>query len=170
MDQCIPVFSQSTSCRQRTNIAVSWCTLGSPTRKCVGPILFLMKVNDIAEGVTSQMRTFVDDSIVYRQIQTPADHFTLASDLNKLLSWAKTWQMDFNVSKCAVYRLLPRGTCRPMITSWGTNKYHGLTIRTTWGIPSTQHYYDNHTSTKCRTKPAGHLAYSKEHCIRRHRK
>ena len=26
----------------------------------------------------------------------------LASDLNKLLSWAKTWQMDFNVSKCAV--------------------------------------------------------------------
>ena len=61
-----------------------------------------MYINDIAEGVTSQMRMFADDSIVYRQIHTPADHFTLASDLNKLLSWAKTWQMDFNVSKCAV--------------------------------------------------------------------
>ena len=65
-------------------------------------MLFLMYINDIAEGVTSQMRMFADDSIVYRQIHTPADHFTLASDLNKLLSWAKTWQMDFNVSKCAV--------------------------------------------------------------------
>ena len=61
-----------------------------------------MYINDIAEGVTSQMRMFADDSSVYRQIHTPADHFTLASDLNKLLSWAKAWQMDFNVSKCAV--------------------------------------------------------------------
>ena len=65
-------------------------------------MLFLMYINDIAEGVTSQMRMVADDSIVYRQIHSPADHFTLASDLNKLLSWAKTWQMDFNVSKCAV--------------------------------------------------------------------
>ena len=48
------------------------------------------------------MRMFADDSIVYHQIHTPANHFTLASDLNKLLSWAKTWQMDFNVSKCAI--------------------------------------------------------------------
>ena len=65
-------------------------------------MLFLMYINDIAEGVTSQMRMFADDSIVSRQIHTLAAHFTLASDLNKLLSWAKTWQMDFNVSKCAV--------------------------------------------------------------------
>ena len=41
-----------------------------------------MYINGIAEGVTSQMRMFADDCIVYRQIQTPADHFTLASNLN----------------------------------------------------------------------------------------
>ena len=75
---------------------------GVPQGSVLGPMLFLMYINDIAEGVTSQMRMLADDSIVYRQILTPADHFTLASDLNKLLSWAKTWQMDFNVSKCAV--------------------------------------------------------------------
>ena len=75
---------------------------GVPQGSVLGPMLFLMYINDIAEGVTSQMRMFADDSIVYRHIHTPADHFTLASDLNKLLSWAKTWQMDFNVSKCAV--------------------------------------------------------------------
>ena len=65
-------------------------------------MLFLMYINDIAEGVTSHMHMFADDSIVYRQIHTPADHFTLASDLNKLLYWAKTWQMNCNVSKCAI--------------------------------------------------------------------
>ncbi|MEG7522540.1 MAG: hypothetical protein M3H12_05500, partial [Chromatiales bacterium] len=45
---------------------------------------------------------FADDSIVYRQIHTPADHLTLASDLNKLVYWANTWQMDFNVPRCAI--------------------------------------------------------------------
>ena len=65
-------------------------------------MLFLMYINEIAEGVTSQIRIFADDSRVYRQIHTPADHFTLASDPNKFFSWANTCQMDFNVSKCAV--------------------------------------------------------------------
>ena len=40
-------------------------------------MLFLTYINDITEGVTSQMRMLPDDSIVYRQIHTPADHFTL---------------------------------------------------------------------------------------------
>ena len=91
MDQWIPVLSQSTGVLS-----------GGPQGSVLGPMLFLMYINDIAEGVTSQMRMFADDSIVYRQRHTAADHFTLASDLNKLLSWVKTWQTDFNVSKCAV--------------------------------------------------------------------
>ena len=65
-------------------------------------MLFLMYINDIAEGVTSQMRMFADDRIVYRQIHTPANHFTLASNLNKFLYWAKTWQMDVDVSTYVV--------------------------------------------------------------------
>ena len=96
-----------------------------------------MYINDIAEGVTSQMRMFADDSIVYRQIHTPADHFTPASDLNKLLSWAKTWQMDCNVSKCAVFRLLPRGisACNYLMGSQqiprtDNQDYLGVTINT----------------------------------------
>ena len=32
------------------------------------------------------------------------------------------------------YRLLPRGTYQPITTSWGANKYLGLTTRTTWGL------------------------------------
>ena len=32
------------------------------------------------------------------------------------------------------YRLLPTGTYQPMITSWGANKYHGVTTSITWGV------------------------------------
>ena len=48
------------------------------------------------------------------------------------------------------YLLLPRGTYQTITTSWGANKYHGLTTRTTWGLSSTQNYRGNHISTKCR--------------------
>ena len=44
----------------------------------------------------------MDHDMINSFSHTPADQFTFASDLNKLLYWAKTWQMDFNVSKCAV--------------------------------------------------------------------
>ena len=42
-----------------------------------GAYVVLMNINDIAEGVTSQLRMLADDSIVYRQIHNPADHLSL---------------------------------------------------------------------------------------------
>ena len=65
-------------------------------------MLFLLYINDITDGIDSGMRLFADDSIVYREIQSPADHHQLELDLDKLHEWASTWQMAFNVSKCAV--------------------------------------------------------------------
>ena len=103
--------------------------------------LCLMYIKDIAEGVTSQMRMPADDSrlIVYRQIHIPADHFTLASDLNKLLCWAKTWQMDFNVSKCAVLSVTTKRNISAFNYYMGSQQiprtdnqdYLGVTINTT---------------------------------------
>ena len=95
---------------------------GVPQGSVLGPMLFLMYVNDTAEGVTSQMRMFADDSIVYRQIHTPADHFTLASDLNKLPYWAKTWQMDFDVSKCAILSVTTKRNISANDNFMGANK------------------------------------------------
>ena len=75
-------------------------TSGVPQGSVLGPALFLLYINDITEGVTSQMRLFADDSIIYREITTPNDHKILQEDINRLTNWAHTWQMDFNVDKC----------------------------------------------------------------------
>ena len=74
---------------------------GVPQGTVLGPML-LLYINDITDGVSSTMRLLADDSILYRDIHDPRDQETLVADINILHDWAKTWQMDFNVSKCAV--------------------------------------------------------------------
>ena len=59
-------------------------------------------INNIADNIDSTIRLFVDDSVVYRQINSPDDHHILQEDLQKLVEWSKTWQMEFNVDKCAI--------------------------------------------------------------------
>ena len=46
---------------------------------------------------------------MYRKINSPDDHRILQEDLQKLVEWSKTWQMEFNIDKCAIRNL---GTLR----------------------------------------------------------
>ena len=69
----------------------------------LGPHLFLLFINDLpAVGIQSQIRLFADDAIVYLELKSIASPSQLQQDLNKLSQWTKTWQMEFNVSKCCV--------------------------------------------------------------------
>ena len=75
-------------------------TSGVPHRGSVlGPALFQLFINDIISQTNSQIRLFADNTIVYRTINNYYHHHILKNDLSKLSSWAKDWQMDFNVSK-----------------------------------------------------------------------
>ena len=73
---------------------------GVPQGTVLGPLMFLIYINDIGENITSNLRLFADDSLVYFAIETPQDCLTLQKDLDKLSLWASKWQMTFNVTKC----------------------------------------------------------------------
>ena len=75
-------------------------TSGVPQGSVLGPTLFLMYINDIVGDIKSNIRLFADDTIMYRQVVSPADHLILQQDLDRLTSWACLWQMEFNVKKC----------------------------------------------------------------------
>ena len=76
-------------------------TSGVPQGTVLGPTLFLIYINDIADNITSNIRLFADDCVLYRTINSTSDNITLQEDLNKLVHWSNIWQMDFNVKKCA---------------------------------------------------------------------
>ena len=80
-------------------------TSGVPQGTVLGPTLFLIYINDIAENIKSNIRLFADDCVVYRQIDSTPDHVILQEDLNNLFDWSNTWQMKFNVDKCVIMNI-----------------------------------------------------------------
>ena len=55
--------------------------------------------------VKSKIRIYADDTLLYNKIHNISDCFQLQSDISILEKWAKTWQMDFNPSKCEFLKL-----------------------------------------------------------------
>ena len=70
----------------------------------LGPLCFLF-VNDIGNDITSNIKLFADDTLLYGLVHNSNDAISLQSDLDKLVEWAKLWQMAFNPSKCYVLRV-----------------------------------------------------------------
>lgn len=72
---------------------------GVPQGSVLGPILFLIYINDIGNTLSSTIRLFADDCIIYRQMSNAEDKNSLQVDLDKLAFWCCQWQMEINVSK-----------------------------------------------------------------------
>ena len=75
-------------------------TSGVPQGTVLGPLLFILYLNDLPVGIKSQVRLLADDCILYREIKSLDDSKKLQEDINTLCSWESTWQMRFNVAKC----------------------------------------------------------------------
>jgi len=80
-------------------------TLGVPQGAFLGPLMFLLFINNIRENKDSSLRLFADDALLYRITDSTNDCAILQNDIEKLTSWAETWQMQSNVIKCHKVRL-----------------------------------------------------------------
>ena len=80
-------------------------TSGVPQGSVLGPLLFLIYINDIDIGLTSKIAKFADDTKLGTNALNPADVDALRIDLIKLGEWSERWQMPFNCGKCKVMHI-----------------------------------------------------------------
>ena len=71
-----------------------------PQGTVLGPLLFFIHINDLPEVVSSQVRLFADDCLLYRKIRSLQDQLQLQKNLKSLENWASTWGMKSNAIKC----------------------------------------------------------------------
>lgn len=75
---------------------------GVPQGSVLGPLLFLIFINDLPTAIQSQCRLFADDAIIYN---TSNNISNLQTDLVAVENWARQWQMSFNVDKCVFLQI-----------------------------------------------------------------
>ena len=85
---------------------------GVPQGTTLGPLLFLVYINDISENLSSKtnIRLFADDSLHYRSINSPDDSTQLQKDLDTLQLWEKANKMEFHPAKCQTLRITQKST------------------------------------------------------------
>ena len=78
----------------------SWSNIesGVPQRSILGPSIFLIYINDLSEGLTTNVKLFADNVLLYSVVDNINLSTTnLNSDLRKINPWASQWKMTFNL-------------------------------------------------------------------------
>jgi hypothetical protein len=80
-------------------------TSGVPQGSVLGPVLFVIYVNDLPETTLAIAQMFADDTKLFQIVTDNSSRRSLQDDINRLSDWAEKWQLNFNSSKCKVLHI-----------------------------------------------------------------
>ena len=117
---------------------------GVPQGTVLGPLLFLLYINDLPNQLASKTRLFADDCLVYSSGSDDKHVQVLQKDLKKLEEWQERWKMSFNPSKCSTMRISYRKNpptsqfifCGQELQQVDSHPYLGVEIdnKMTWSV------------------------------------
>jgi ribonuclease P/MRP protein subunit RPP40 len=84
-----------------------WMKVGSgvPQGSVLGPLLFVIFIDDIDADLNGKAMKFADDTKLISRVGRVGDDTRVRSDLDKLMAWSEKWKMPFNLDKCKVMHL-----------------------------------------------------------------
>ena len=109
---------------------------GVPQGSVLGPLLFLVYINDLTDNITSQMRLFADDSSLFTCVEgVEQTQEKLVKDLQTVTIWAHQWKMVFNpdITKQAIEVIFSVKKKKPL--------HPDLTLN---GVPVARHDHTKH--------------------------
>ena len=68
-----------------------------PQVSVLGPLFFLIYINDLTKDISSTNKLFADDASIFSFVNDIVSEHELSSDLRKIYMWAYHWKMSFNL-------------------------------------------------------------------------
>jgi hypothetical protein len=75
---------------------------GVPQGSVLGPLLFLLFINDLPDSIKNEIKIFADD---VKMVTDPGQSISIQADLQELCDWESVWLLMFNVEKCKVLHI-----------------------------------------------------------------
>ena len=118
-------------------------TSGVVQGSVMGPNLYVLYSSDLDSDITCKISTFADDTKIGNRADNETNALKLQNDLDKVVSWANKWEMEFNLDKCKVMHVGVKNVKNKYMMLGKqlniTNEERDLGIKITNNLKWTQH-------------------------------